>query len=216
MSDLREHIKKLRYDFSQNTLDEKDVDHDPLKQFEKWFKEAVDAKVNEPNAMTLATSGPYGHPSARIVLLRDFTPKGFSFYTNYNSKKGKDIEHIPFACLLFFWPELQRQVRLAGKLVKQSDKESDEYFSSRPRESQLGAWTSAQSEVLRNREELEKRLKETEKKFEGKEVPRPPFWGGYTLQPEEYEFWQGRPSRLHDRIRYSMDFEKWKIERLYP
>ena len=216
MSDLKDYINKLRHDFSKNTLSEKDVDKDPVKQFEKWFKEAVDAKVNEPNAMTLATVDTHHKPSSRIVLLRNFSDRGFVFYTNYSSKKGKDIEQNPFSCLNFFWPELERQVRVEGKLVKQTDAESDSYFNSRPRTSQLGAWVSQQSEVLKSREDLDKSYSVLEKKYEGKEIPRPPFWGGYNLIPDSIEFWQGRPSRLHDRIRYALDQNKWKIERLFP
>jgi len=216
MSDLREYINKLRHDFSKSTLSEKEVDKDPIKQFEKWFKQAVDAKVNEPNAMVVSTVGEHNKPSSRILLLRNFSDQGFVFYTNYHSKKGKDIEQNPFACLNFFWPELERQVRIEGKLVKQNDKDSDLYFASRPRTSQLGAWVSQQSEVLKNRKDLDENYSALEKKYEGKEIPRPPFWGGFELKPESFEFWQGRPSRLHDRIRYTMEFEKWGIERLYP
>lgn len=216
MTNLNDHISKLRHDFSKHSLDEKDADKDPFKQFEKWYKDASDAEVAQPHALTLSTVDPSGRPSSRILYLRHFSNEGFIFYTNYHSKKGKDIEQNPFAAMNFFWSELERQVRVEGELKKISEKKSDAYFSSRPRESQLGAWVSQQSTLLKSREEMEEKFKELENKYEGKTVPRPPHWGGYILVPVLFEFWQGRPGRLHDRLRYCLDNNKWKIERLFP
>ncbi|MFL5762776.1 MAG: pyridoxamine 5'-phosphate oxidase [Bacteroidia bacterium] len=215
MDELRSHINALRHDFSKHSLDKKEVNADAIVQFEKWFREAVDAKVNEPNAMTLATADTSGKPSARIVLLRNFDKNGFVFYTNYNSRKGTEIVKNPNAALLFFWPELERQVRIEGVLSKQSVAESDDYFRSRPRESKLGAWTSNQSKVIRSREVLDEEYKKLSEKYPG-EVPRPPYWGGYLLKANAIEFWQGRPSRLHDRLLYTLEGNSWKIERLAP
>lgn len=216
MEDLRLYINTLRHDFSKQTLDEKDVNKNPVLQFEKWFKEAVDSKVNEPNAMTVCTASKAGKPSARILLLRNFNEEGFVFYTNYNSRKGADIAENPQAALLFFWPELERQVRIEGFLEKQSSAESDVYFNTRPRGSKLGAWSSAQSKVLDSRKVLDDNYEMYSKKFPSDEVPRPDFWGGYILKPQSIEFWQGRPSRMHDRILYTLKNGEWKIERLAP
>lgn len=216
MEDLRTYINKLRHDFSKEKLDEKDVNKDPIHQFEKWFKEAVDAKVNEPHAMTLCTATLEGKPSARIVLLRNFNETSFVFYTNYTSRKGEEIAENPSAALLFFWPELERQVRIEGTLKKQTVEESDLYFNTRPRSSKLGAWTSAQSKIIANREILDKEYEKFSKLYPGESVPRPPHWGGYVLKPESVEFWQGRPSRLHDRILYLLKENSWKIQRLAP
>jgi pyridoxamine 5'-phosphate oxidase len=215
MEDLKAYINKLRYDFSKGALDEADAEPDAMLQFEKWFREAVDAKVNEPNAMMLATVGKDSKPSARIVLLRNFNEQGFVFYTNYGSHKGKQSEENAAAALTFFWPELERQVRIEGMLEKQSPEESDAYFASRPRESKLGAWVSPQSQVVKSRKDLEIAYAEAEKKFSA-EIPRPPHWGGYILNPSSIEFWQGRPGRLHDRIRYRHIRSEWKLERLAP
>jgi pyridoxamine 5'-phosphate oxidase len=214
MDDIRNYINTLRHDFSKESLDEKDVHGNPLTQFSKWFHEAVDAKVNEPNAMAVSTVSTEGKPSSRIVLLRNFDENGFVFYTNYTSRKGEEISGNPNAALLFFWPELERQVRIEGMLVKQSAAESDDYFNSRPRTSRLGAWTSAQSKVIESRNVLDEEYMKLEKKYPG-EVPRPDYWGGYILKPASFEFWQGRPSRLHDRILYELG-EGWKISRLAP
>ena len=216
MSDLREYINKLRHDFSKGHLDEKDVDKNPLLQFEKWFREAVEAKANEPNAMVLSTVDAENKPGSRVVLLRNFSDSGFVFYSNYLSRKAIDLEKNPNACLNFFWPELERQVRINGKLKRQSAKESDEYFNARPRESKIGAWISKQSTILKNRKDLEDAFEAFQKKYDGKEIPRPEHWGGYVLMPNNIEFWQGRLNRLHDRIRYILENNSWKIERLYP
>jgi pyridoxamine 5'-phosphate oxidase len=215
MDNLREYINKLRFDFSKGSLDEKDVDKLPFSQFEKWFKQAVEAKVNEPNAMILATVGADLKPSARVLLLRNFDEKGFVFYTNYHSRKGVQSQENANAAMTFFWPELERQVRIEGVLIRQSAEESDAYFASRPRSSKVGAWVSPQSHVIQSREDLDLKYKETDQQF-GEDVPRPPHWGGFVLQPDSIEFWQGRPSRLHDRIRYVSENGAWKIERLAP
>jgi pyridoxamine 5'-phosphate oxidase len=215
MEDLKSYINKLRSDFSKGTLDEKEASKSPFVQFETWFKQAVDAQVNEPNAMMLATVGSDGKPSARIVLLRHFDEKGFIFYTNYTSRKGQQSEQNACAAISFFWPELERQVRIEGMLERQSESESDSYFASRPRSSKVGAWVSPQSKVIANRKELDDKYAELDKKF-GEDVPRPSYWGGYVLKPDSIEFWQGRPSRLHDRLRYSMNERAWRMERLAP
>lgn len=216
MEDLRKYINNLRYDFAKQQLDEKDVNADPILQFEKWFKEAIEAKVNEPNAMTLATATKEGKPSARVILLRNFNEEGFVFYTNYTSRKGLEIMENPNAALLFFWPELERQVRIEGVLKKQTLEESDSYFNTRPRGSKLGAWTSAQSKVIASRKLLDEEYEKLSKKYPDEDVPRPSYWGGYILKPTHIEFWQGRPSRLHDRILFTLEKNNWKIERLAP
>jgi len=215
MEDLKSYINSLRHDFTKQTLDKKDVNSSPIVQFEKWFKEAVDAKVHEPNAMGLSTVSTDGKPSSRIILLRNFDEQGFVFYTNYNSRKGGEINENPHAALLFFWPELERQVRIEGVLIKQTAEESNKYFESRPRESKLGAWTSEQSKSIDSRDVLDQAYIENSNKYPG-EVPRPSFWGGYLLKPTYFEFWQGRASRLHDRIVYSQEQNNWMIERLSP
>jgi pyridoxamine 5'-phosphate oxidase len=216
MEDLRLYINTLRHDFAKQTLNKKDVNADPVLQFEKWFKEAVDAHVNEPNAMTVATATADGKPSARILLLRNFNESGFVFYSNYTSRKGNEIMDNPRCALLFFWPELERQVRIEGVLSKQTSIESDMYFKSRPRTSKLGAWTSQQSHVIANRNVLDEEYQKLSEKYPDEDVPRPLNWGGYSLKPSSIEFWQGRPSRLHDRILYTKENNAWKIERLAP
>ncbi len=216
MENFSEYISKLRHDFSKMSLDESMIASDPIKQFEVWFRAAVEGKVNEPNAMVVSTVSATNRPSSRILLLRDFSENGFVFYTNYNSRKAGDIEANPAASILFFWPELERQIRIEGTLQKQSSVDSDRYFDSRPRGSKLGAWTSPQSEIIADRKAIDDELETITKKFEGKEIPRPEWWGGYVLVPDRLEFWQGRPSRLHDRICYIKEKENWKIVRLAP
>jgi pyridoxamine 5'-phosphate oxidase len=209
-------IAKIRHDYNFKGLHEGDLESNPLNQFKLWFDEAVNAGITEPNAMTLSTVF-NGRPSARIVLLKDLDQKGFTFFTNYNSKKGREIESDPQVALTFFWKEFERQVRIEGKAEKTTDQESSEYFAVRPRGSQIGAWTSFQSEVIENREYLENRTREIEQEFSGQQVPRPAHWGGYRVVPDYIEFWQGRPSRLHDRLSYVKTEEgSWQIERLSP
>ncbi len=217
MKDVNKLISTLRYNLTKGSLDESSVKKDPLDQFAKWMEEAVKAKIHEPNAMVVSTSALGGKPSARVVLLRGFGDNGFVFYTNYNSRKGKELKRNPFGCFTFYWPELQRQVRVEGIIKKVATTVSDKYFRSRPRPSQIGAWASEQSDTLVSRETLERRVKELEEKFKGKNIPRPPHWGGYQLKPVRIEFWQGRPSRLHDRILYTqVGYRLWKTERLAP
>jgi pyridoxamine 5'-phosphate oxidase len=209
-------ISKLRRSYSLKELSENLVSSDPFSQFSLWMNEAMNSKLLDPHAMTLATTTKDGIPSARIVLLRGFNKKGFVFYTNYESLKAKDLMANPNASLLFFWVELERQVRISGKVKKVSQKESEKYFNSRPREHQLGAWASKQSSVIINREVLEKQFEELKIRFENQKIPLPQFWGGYRVIPYKMEFWQGRENRLHDRVCYTLDSGHWKIERLAP
>jgi len=212
-----DHIASIRKEYKLRSLDEKNTDIDPIKQFEKWWGEVLQSNVDELNAMTLATADKKGKPSARVVLLKAVTPEGFVFFTNYESHKGMALKENPQACLVFFWKELERQVRIEGMVEKVSVEESDEYFSSRPAGSKIGAWASPQSTVIASREILEERVAAFEKKFTGAEIERPPHWGGYILKPLLLEFWQGRPNRLHDRLQYTMTEQgSWKIERLAP
>lgn len=208
-------IADLRRIYQQKSLSETEVDQDPIVQFRKWWNEAIAAQIPEPNAMTLATCID-GKPSARTVLLKDIHADGILFFTNYNSRKGKEIEANPYVALLFFWQQLERQVRIDGMVEKISAKISDEYFASRPRESRIGAWSSPQSETIENRKMLEEKEKYYESLFENKEIPRPEHWGGYLVRPISIEFWQGRPGRLHDRIYYIKEGGSWKINRLAP
>lgn len=216
MKDLKTYINQLRRDFASQVLDERNVGKDPFSLFEQWMTEAVKAEVKEPNAMVLSTVSAEAKPSSRIVLLRDFSSEGFVFFTNYKSAKGSDLNKNPHATLLFFWPELERQIRITGMIKKTSEQVSDEYFNSRPRESRIGAWTSEQSSRISSRKELEDRYVALEKEFEGKEVPRPPHWGGYLLGPDVFEYWQGRPSRLHDRLLFEKNDGHWDVVRLAP
>src|SRR6185437_15894954 len=210
-------IANMRKEYMRGGLSEADVDADALRQFQTWFAQALTAEVPEPNAMTLATATPDGQPAARIVLLKAFDAAGFTFYTNYESRKGRELTANPRAALLFFWTELQRQVRIEGTVERVSEAESDEYFRSRPLGSRLGAWASHQSEVIGGRELLEARARELAERFAEGEVPRPPFWGGFRVRPLAIEFWQGRPDRLHDRLRYQrVQPVGWRIERLSP
>jgi pyridoxamine 5'-phosphate oxidase len=214
---LMSNISDIRKNYSQQNLSETTADSDPIRQFEAWWKEAVESGIDEVNAMTLATASADGLPSARIVLLKGFSADGFVFYTNYNSYKGKNLEENPRACLVFFWKELERQVRITGIVEKAPDELSDDYFHSRPPASQLGAAISPQSAVIEGREWLEKKYADIQKEYDGKQVPRPEHWGGYIVKPIVIEFWQGRPSRLHDRLEYSLkENEEWKMERLAP
>ena len=209
-------ISELRNEYTLNGLDRADVLPDPVAQFRVWFDAALQAKVPEPNAMHVSTVTNEGRPDGRIVLLKDVSDQGFTFYTNYESRKGRELTNHPFASLTFFYPELERQIRIEGRVEKVSNEDSDAYFSSRPRGSQIGAWVSHQSEVIGSREVLGNRQRELETQFAGQAIPRPPYWGGFRVVPDAIEFWQGRPSRLHDRIRYSKVEGAWIIERLSP
>ena len=214
-------IADLRREYMRETLDEADVAAEPIRQFERWFAEATQAELPEPNAMTLSTVDPTGRPSARIVLLKNADDRGFVFFTNFESRKGRELSANPRAALLFFWPELERQVRIEGVTAPLDTAESAAYFASRPRASQLGAWASPQSEPIAGRSALMARFAEVEAKYAspGGAVPCPPYWGGYRLDPDTIEFWQGRASRLHDRIRYRrkpVEPGAWVIDRLAP
>ena len=210
-------VADLRRNYTKSGLIESDADPNPFKQFQQWFDQALAGQLPEPNAMTLATVAPDGKPSARIVLLKNFDPHGFVFYTNYSSHKGQQLQANPWAALVFWWAELERQVRIEGRVEKVSEAESDAYFHSRPLGSQLGAWVSQQSQVIETREVLEVRLQELEEKYINQVVPRPTHWGGFRVIPTAIEFWQGRPNRLHDRLLYRrLDDGRWLIERLSP
>ncbi len=212
-----QNIAGIRKDYKQQTLLEKDVAVNPFEQFAKWWNEALQSQIEEVNAMTLATATKAGQPSARIVLLKGYDENGFVFFTNYHSHKGKQMEENPRAALVFFWKELERQIRIEGSIEKVDSPTSDEYFNSRPGGSKLGAWASPQSSVIESREVIEKNISELTTQFGENAIPRPPHWGGYIVKPVLIEFWQGRPSRLHDRIKYSLQEEgNWKIERLAP
>lgn len=210
-------IAAIREDYTLSNLAEQEVSPDPLRQFLQWFEEALHSKVTEPNAMVLSTINELGFPSSRVVLLKDIKQDGLSFFSNYESQKAKDIGNHNAVSLLFFWPELQRQVRIMGKAEKLNSVDSDEYFASRPRGSQIGAWSSPQSRTIPNREFLETEVEKTTTRFgENASISRPDFWGGYLVRPTYFEFWQGRASRLHDRIAYQQENEIWTITRLAP
>ncbi|GEM70210.1 pyridoxine/pyridoxamine 5'-phosphate oxidase [Sphingobacterium mizutaii NBRC 14946 = DSM 11724] len=217
MSIEHKEIAAIREDYVKSSLSESDVQKNPIEQFQKWFDEAMSSQVTEPTAMVLSTVAENGCPSSRVVLLKDIKAEGLSFFTNYNSRKGQEIIQNPRVSALFFWPELQRQVRFEAEVEKLPKADSDEYFSIRPRGSQIGAIASPQSAIIPDRETLEKRVAEVEKEMENvTEVPRPEFWGGFLLKPVRVEFWQGRGSRLHDRIVYIKDHADWTINRLAP
>lgn len=209
-------LHQLRIDYTRAALDEATADPDPIRQFERWFGEALASGLREPNAMSLATADAQGRPSARTVLLREWDSRGFVFFTNYESRKGRELAENPQACLLFHWAELERQVRIEGRVTQISPAESDAYFRGRPLESRIGAWASPQSRVIADRAELEQRVEAVRERFADGEPPRPPHWGGYRLVPDAIEFWQGRASRLHDRLLYRRDDGGWTRQRLAP
>jgi pyridoxamine 5'-phosphate oxidase len=210
-------FSKLRVDYKQRSLSEHEVDPDPVKQFVTWLNQAVEAGAMEPNAMTLATCTKDGLPSARIVLLKRVDHDGFSFFTNYRSRKGRELDVNPRAALLFYWPELERQVRVEGTTTRTSEDESEAYFTSRPPDARIGSAASVQGDVLTSREDLERAAADLRARYPHGNVPRPAHWGGYRVRPERFEFWQGRPSRLHDRIEYMIDNHgTWATRRLSP
>ncbi len=214
---MQKDLGNYRKTYEKSELSEKSVTDNPMELFQKWFYETEASEgVDEPNAMTISTIGLDGFPKSRIVLLKKYTHEGFIFYTNYNSEKGKAIANNPNVCLSFFWPNMERQIIIKGVVEKIPENLSDGYFDSRPDGSKLGALVSNQSEVISSREEIEGRLKELENKYQGKEIQRPSHWGGYIVKPISMEFWQGRPNRLHDRIRFTLENIDWKIERLAP
>lgn len=209
-------LADLRREYSLLTLDEASVAADPFEQFSAWMAEAIKAKLPEPTAMTLSTADENCRPSARIVLLKGFDERGFRFFTNYESRKGRELAANPKCSLHFFWPELERQVNIAGEASRISTEESDAYFRTRPLASRIGAWASKQSARLISRVDLEENVREIETRFFGEDIPLPPFWGGFVVSPMAFEFWQGRASRLHDRICYERDGDGWRIFRLSP
>jgi len=214
---MEEKPADIRKDYSREALIEPEIESNPIKQFEKWWRQALEAKITEVNAMTLATASADGVPSARIMLLKGFSERGFLFFTNYHSYKSRQLAENPKACLVFFWKELERQVRITGVIEKVSREESDSYFQSRPKASQIGAITSPQSQVIESRKWLDEQYKKTAEQLENTIIRRPLHWGGFLVRPVIIEFWQGRPGRLHDRIQYSLsDDGSWKIERLAP
>jgi len=217
MDDPKLDLAALRNEYAAHGLRRSDLDPNPTKQFATWFAAAQGADIRDSNAMSLATATKDGIPSVRVVLLKGFDDRGFVFYTNYSSEKGAQIEANPNASVVFYWMQLERQVRIGGRVERTSREESAAYFHSRPVGSQLGAWVSRQSEVIDGRRILDARLAELSERFEGREIPLPTHWGGYRLKPETFEFWQGRPNRLHDRFRYSKQADgSWQIERLAP
>ncbi len=217
MSHVNQHISQLREDFMKGELSETNLNKTPDVQFEQWMQDAIDAKVNEVAACNLATVDKNNKPSARIIYLREFSDNEFYFYTNYDSRKAAEIANNPNVCLTFFWPELERQVRIEGVISKKAEAEkSDAYFNARPQDSKIGAWSSPQSKVLKDREELNSFIENNKTKYKDQEIPRPDFWGGYIIKANYYEFWQGRKNRLHDRIAFTLENDNWKIERLAP
>ncbi len=210
-------IADIRRDYKLKSLDETDMAADPFSQFTHWWQEAVNSDIDEVNAMTLATATTTGFPSARIVLLKGYSESGFIFFSNYLSHKGKELQDNPYAALVFFWKELERQIRIEGTVEKISGEESDRYFQTRPLLSRIGAWASPQSENVKDRNIIEHKFADMEKQFGTADIPRPPHWGGYIVKPRLFEYWQGRRSRLHDRIQYTIDSAgRWQMERLAP
>lgn len=209
-------LADIRKEYSREELSKEHVARDPFEQFERWMNEAIAAAVPEPTAMTLSTAGGDGRPSSRVVLLKGFDAEGFVFFTNYNSRKGRALAENPYAAANFFWPELERQVNISGRVSRVSDEESDDYFRSRPFTSRVGAWASEQSERIDSRMVIMTRAAKLMIKYAGGNVPRPPHWGGFRIVPDRFEFWQGRPSRLHDRISYEAAGPAWEICRLSP
>ncbi|MAC46499.1 pyridoxamine 5'-phosphate oxidase [Oceanospirillum beijerinckii] len=213
---MNQDISSLRRVFDQQALHESELAKNPFDQFHNWFEEAVANEPFDPNAMTLSTISPENRPASRIVLLKGIDSRGFIFYTNYQSEKGMQLAGNPHASVVFWWGEKQRQVRIDGVVERISPQQSDDYYVSRPRDSQLGAWVSKQSTAIPNREWLSNRCDELTAQYEGKDIPRPPHWGGYRIVPDLFEFWQGQPSRLHDRFRYTIEANGWNIQRLCP
>ncbi len=213
---IEKELADIRKEYSKGKLTEKSVSANPFEQFGKWMDEVMRSAVPEPTAMMLSTVSPDGRPSSRVVLLKGFDANGFVFFTNYKSRKGRELADNPNAVVHFFWPELERQVNISGCAVMVSPEESDEYFRSRPFDSRVGAWASKQSEPIASRMVLVKRVATLVVKYASGSVPRPPHWGGYRLVPDRFEFWQGRPSRLHDRICYELNGDNWEISRLSP
>ncbi|HET9825967.1 MAG TPA: pyridoxamine 5'-phosphate oxidase [Chitinophagaceae bacterium] len=214
---MDEKIAEIRKEYSHKTLLESELEPEPIKQFNTWWQDALEAKITEVNAMTVATASSDGMPSARTMLLKGFSENGFVFFTNYNSYKGQQLAENPKVCLVFFWKELERQVRITGLIERTSSEENDAYFQSRPKASQVGALASPQSQVIESREWLDAQYKKLSDQFKDTNIQRPPHWGGYVVKPVIVEFWQGRPGRLHDRIQYSISEDgSWKVERLAP
>ena len=213
---LTHNLADLRQHYTKGGLEEHQIPDSPFTLFNEWFKQAGELGVLEPNAMVLSTVSADNKPSSRVVLLKGIEDAGFIFYTNYESRKGKELEYNPYISILFFWPEAERQIRIEGKVSKISTESSKEYFVSRPRESQLGAWASAQSSIIQGRHSIEESYQQCLAQYEGKDIPLPDFWGGYIIHPSSFEFWQGRPSRLHDRMKYTKEQDSWLIVRLSP
>ncbi len=209
-------LYQMRHEYAAGSLNEEEMAADPIQEFDKWMDAAIAAGLSEPNAMTVATATPDGKPSARVVLLKEFSNDGFVFFTNYNSRKGRELKANPFAAVLFDWHDIERQVRIEGSIEKLSEEASDEYFNSRPESAKIGAWASPQSRIVKDREELERLQEEIEDQFDEMEVHRPGHWGGYLIKPVSIEFWQGRPNRMHDRIVYYKTEERWTVHRLAP